>query len=62
MTHHVCSDVLLLPSAYEGVASVLYEAMASGLAVVTSSVGGHAELVTDDTGLLGPPVVCQQHR
>ncbi len=39
------SDVLLLPSSYEGVASALYEAMASGVAVLATDVGGQSELL-----------------
>ena len=48
----VASDVLLLPSASEGLALVLYEAMAMGLVPVAADVGGHAELVTNECGHL----------
>ena len=46
------ADILLLPSAYEGVSLAIYEAMAMQLPVVASDVGGQAELVTPETGFL----------
>ncbi len=46
------ADVLFLPSRSEGIALALYEAMASGTAVVGARVGGQAELVTEDCGYL----------
>lgn len=48
------SDVLLLPSAYEGISVALYEAMATGLVVVAAKVGGHEEVLSTDEGFLIP--------
>jgi glycosyltransferase involved in cell wall biosynthesis len=46
-------DVLVLPSAYEELGSVLVEAMAAGVPVVVTRVGGMPEVVRDgETGLL----------
>ena len=49
------SDVFFLPSEREGIAVTLYEAMASGLAVLASDVGGQRELVTAGCGVLVEP-------
>jgi glycosyltransferase involved in cell wall biosynthesis len=46
------ADILLLPSEYEGISLVIYEAMAMQLPVVASDVGGQRELVIEGTGFL----------
>ena len=46
------ADVFFLPSKREGIALSLFEAMACGVPVVAARVGGQAELVTGDTGVL----------
>ena len=49
-------DMLVLPSLYEDLSSALIEAMAAGLPVVATQVGGTADLVHDGVnGLLVPP-------
>jgi glycosyltransferase involved in cell wall biosynthesis len=48
------ADIFFLPSAWEGIALSIYEAMAAGLCVVGADVGGQAELVTPETGVLLP--------
>lgn len=48
------SDIFCLPSANEGIALSLYEAMAMALPVVAAEVGGQRELVTPQTGVLIP--------
>jgi glycosyltransferase involved in cell wall biosynthesis len=49
-------SISVLPSLSEGLSNVLIEAMASGIAVVATAVGGTPEIVDDKvTGLLVPP-------
>jgi len=49
-------DVLLFPSLMEGLPSVVLEAMAAGMAVITTDTCGMPDVVEDDvTGLLLPP-------
>jgi len=47
-------DVFFLPSEFEGISLAFFEAMACGVAVVGADVGGQAELVTPECGVLMP--------
>lgn len=47
-------DVFALPSLNEGICNTILEAMASGLPVVATNVGGNPELVSAGTGALVP--------
>lgn len=49
------SDVLLLPSLWEGLPRVLIEAHAAGLPCVASRIRGNREVVSDETGVLVEP-------
>jgi glycosyltransferase involved in cell wall biosynthesis len=46
------STVLMMPSAYEGLALVSYEAMSLGVPQIFANVNGQSELITFDTGVL----------
>jgi len=46
------ADILLLPSAVEGISVAIFEAMAMGLVPVGARVGGQSELVAPDCGTL----------
>lgn len=49
------ADVFVLPSLWEGLSNALLEAMASGLAIIATAVGGTPEVITDEqNGLLVP--------
>ena len=47
-------DVFVLPSLNEGISNTILEAMASGLPVIATNVGGNPELVSPETGQLVP--------
>jgi glycosyltransferase involved in cell wall biosynthesis len=52
-------DVYVQPSHFEGVPNAVLEAMAAGLPVVATNVGGVPEVVEDGaTGIIVPPKDC----
>ncbi|MDQ4145631.1 MAG: glycosyltransferase, partial [Actinomycetota bacterium] len=53
--HLVVDGVFVLPSRYETSGLVLLEAMAAGMAVIATSVGGITEIVRDGTNALLVP-------
>lgn len=48
------SDILLMPSKYEGISIALLEAVASGVVPVVAKVGGQDEIISANTGVLIP--------
>jgi glycosyltransferase involved in cell wall biosynthesis len=48
-------DVFVLPSFAEGTSKSVIEAMAHGLPIITTNVGGSPDLLTPDAGILIPP-------
>jgi glycosyltransferase involved in cell wall biosynthesis len=50
----IASDILLMPSQYEGISIALLEAMAAGVVPVVAKVGGQEEIVSPDAGVLIP--------
>ena len=48
-------DVFVLPSFAEGTSKSVIEAMAHGLPIITTSVGGSPDLLTPEAGILVPP-------
>ena len=49
------ADVFVLPSAWEGQALILQEALRAGVAIVATRVGGNPELAGGDAAILVPP-------
>lgn len=53
------AKVFVLPSLSESQSNSLLEALATGLPVIATDVGGNSELVNKNNGLLVPPADCQ---
>ncbi|HEY1269462.1 MAG TPA: glycosyltransferase family 4 protein, partial [Candidatus Binatia bacterium] len=56
------ATLLMMPSAYEGLALVSYEAMAVGVPQIFADVNGQSELITADTGILIAPGPDEENR
>jgi len=50
-----CFDIFVLPSLQEGIATAGIEAMASGLPLIGTQVGGIPDLISQENGWLVPP-------
>jgi L-malate glycosyltransferase len=48
-------DVTVLPSASESLSNAILESMAAAVPVIANQIGGNAELITGDRGILVPP-------
>lgn len=53
--HYRQCDIFVLPTWFEGMPTVVLEAMSHGKPAIVSDVGAAAELVNDDNGYLLPP-------
>jgi len=53
--YYNAATLFVLPTLWEPSAVVLYEALASGKAIVTTKVGGNPEIVSGKCGMLVPP-------
>jgi glycosyltransferase involved in cell wall biosynthesis len=53
--YYNAADLFVLPTLWEPSAVVLYEALASGKAIVTTRAGGNPEIVNSKCGMLVPP-------
>lgn len=55
--YYAAADVFVLPSESEGISNALLEAMANGVAVVATAVGGNRQVIANETvGVLVPPL------